>query len=258
MARKPVRSAKRSTRSGRRKAVLPADLEKLVRQALPEDRVERQSSPDESWFVENEGKVRSKLGRLAGSALVFERPPQPVLPPYAYGDSVETPEDAGELERSYHLFFIAPRRPWAQFEVEYEVPADISSDAEERLEKVKGTEQVGCAVAVSLIAAVGLVRLTSMTTFVDGSCDEPGIEPTVFDLNSNPMDPHLYWAELYEGKELSELLGLERRASEAMTSMGIRVLTAEETNLAVSHLRAGEACVAEPVRLRDAFFFEIL
>jgi hypothetical protein len=263
MARIPARSVKRSSRGGRRKTVLPADLEKLVRQSLPEGLVERQSSPDESWFAEVEKKVRSRLGRLAGSALAFERPPEPELPPDDASD--EPPEDRGERERSYHLFFVAPKKPWAHFEVEYEMPAesegddedDVSEGWEERLVKVRGTEQVGCAVGVSLIAPVGLVRLTSMTTYVDRPRDEPDIEPTVFDLDFKPMDPHAYWAELFAGKQLSEILDLERRATEALTSLGIRVLAAEEAALAVPHLRAGEACIAEPVRLVDAFFFEV-
>lgn len=259
-ARVPTSLAKSPTRGRRRKTAVPGDLERLVRQALPEHVVELQGHADESWFGEAEEGVRSRLAGLAGAGLAFERSPDPERPGLDDDSQVPAPE-TGERVRSYRLFFVAPTASWARFDVEDERPVDLGEEPPgkgngERLVRVKGRQQVGCAVGVSLLPPVGLVRLDSMTTYEDGACDEPDIQPKVFDLDFKPIDPHQYFAELYEGEELSALFDLERKAAEALTSLGIRVISTEEAVTVVPFLRVGEAFIDKPVRLQDAFFFE--
>jgi hypothetical protein len=129
--------------------------------------------------------VRSRLAGLPGAGLAFERSPDPQRP--GIDNLALSADDVDESSRSYHLFFIAPAAPWARLDVEDERPVDfaegLGKHGEEGRERVRGCQQVGCAVSVSVLAPVGFVRLDAMTTYEDGACEEPDPQPKIFDLD---------------------------------------------------------------------------
>ncbi|MFH0902187.1 MAG: hypothetical protein V2A73_16265 [Pseudomonadota bacterium] len=237
----------------RRGSGIPADLDDTLRKALPDGIVELQASADESWFAEVEDELRSRLSRLDGADVEFEKPAEPSCSVQDDEDDWEEPPACNESSRSFHLFFVVPNDSWARCQIELE-----RSYEDDQIEHLQGTELVGCAIGVSLLAKVALVRLTSLIIYGDGSSSiEPSIHPNIIDEENKPVDPHDYWARRYQGEELRALLDLEQQVSGALASLGIRLLSDQEAAIVVPDLRVGEACLEEPVQLCDAFFFAV-
>ncbi len=99
---------------------------------------------------------------------------QPGHEPVDFSDDDE-PLPESDLSRSYHLFFVAPNDPRFRSQGE-----DDEEDEEGRMCKVSEERTVGCVVAISEIAPVGVVGFDSFYQSETGSHSLPEPSNDIF------------------------------------------------------------------------------
>ena len=240
-----------------------ADVREAIERAFPENLVEMwySSEDGETWFTGIEEILGQDLREIKGVALFHEREPDETSYPAGYDDD-EDEEWAPELanRRSYHLYFLSPAGKDFEFDTEIEdcrvAPDDYDEDSMEEpeweTEAVAGRAWRGWSVAVSLVAPFAAITLSEMAHYENGDVSEPGLGG---DGGAAEM-------ERLGAKARETLARLRRKLEGILEKRGIAVLPEEELRKAVPWLSCGEEVFAgEPygtVRVRDAFFFEML
>ena len=170
-------------------------------------------------------------------------------------DPGEGPPDWNENPRSYHLFFLKPDDGQFSYETEIQEPGE-----DDRVEMFTGRGEIGCSVAVSLVARFALIAPSQMESLESGSSSTPGIDSLIFSLDGERIDPEDHYRELLGEPAWRILEELRGRIAAILEAHAIAVLPEAELQKTVPWLRGGgEALVGtmdEPITVKDAFFFE--
>ena len=236
---------------------IPSDLAGLIRKAFPEGVVELPADADEIDEDAAYPDLKRELAAIDGALLMYERPPDggPVWDDEA--DPCEDPPSDFEHARSYLLLFLALNDNRFHYETE-----DMIDD-EQGTTRVQGTGRIGCTVAISVLAAVALVKFDDMEQLDDGSEILPQVEDRIFDLDFTPVDLESHFRSRMGDEATHALKNLADEIATILAAHRIRVLSKHELVMPVPWLRAGEETLigADPdatVTVRNAFFFEQL
>jgi hypothetical protein len=228
----------------------------LLHQTFPEEVVEMTVTAEESYLADVYPKLTAKLWKIRGAVLLYERQPNPE-PEWADGDDpFEDPPLDTELSASYHLFFLALADKRFTYESE-----DEAEDEHGELQKLTGQGRLGCAMAVSVLAPVAVVRFDTMEQYDDGSSTLPDIWDNIFALDGQPIPPEVHIQERFGSQAVRALTSLRNRLTKVLEALGIALLPAAEACKPVAWLKAGEdafvgeAAVGKPITVQDAFFF---
>ena len=122
-----------------------------------------------------------------------------------------------------------------------------------------GSGRTGWVVAVSLAAPVAVIELGDVTTYEDGSTNEPEIESYGETTDSEPFNREEHFQKSTGPRAYKILLNLRAKIAGILEKSGIAVLPAEEWRKPAPWLRCGEGTIppieGRPVRVLDAFFF---
>lgn len=259
------------------RAGLRQDVRKAIERAFPENVVEMLYSNEdgETWFSEVEESLGEDLRTVNGVALFCERGPDERSCPagYYFDDDEDDEEWPPERDnsRSYHLYFLSPAGKDFQFETEtedcYVEPADgdeySMEEPEWETERVAGQGRLGWSVAVSMVAPFAVIALSESVTYENGEVRPPGIERCGEAGDGMPLaDLEAALRERLGARAFDTLIRLRAKLADVLNKHGIAVLPEEEWRKPVPWLSPGEEVFAGPpdgpVRVLDAFFFEML
>jgi hypothetical protein len=234
------------------------DLVKLIHKTFPHGVVELTVVPEDSYLYDLASPLRDKLAKLHGAQLLYEREPEPELE-WAAGDDPDEdiPLDRG-LSASYHVFFLGLAGEAFRYPTEAEGETESG-----RSRTFAGEGRVGCALGLSVLAPLAVIRFSQLEHFDDGSQTLPDIWEYVYSLEGQPIDPEIHFQETFGSQVVRTLSGLRNRMAKTVESLGITVLPPAEACKPVPWLVAGEeafvgTAIGKPsITVMDAFFFQL-
>lgn len=234
------------------------DVVHLVRELFPEGIVELPADFDEVDIEAASADLSKQLTDIEGADLLYEQDPRGGPVWHDDADPEEDPPTDFKHTRSYQLLFLALRGEPFRYATE-----DIVEDESGVQTKVQGTGRIGCVVAVSLLAPVGIVKFGDMEQLDDGSQILPQIDDNIFDLDGRPIDPEKHFRSMMGEEAVKALQRLAETITARLAAHGVRTLAASELEKPLGWLRAGEETLigADPdsvITVRDALFFEQL
>ena len=246
------------------------DLNAAIRRAHPKGVVDLPLDAEESYLCAVGSKLRAKLARIKGAAILYEhdetgqtgqagRAPSS----HGFGNEVESDfedewgEGDPESTASYSMFFVGLTDPALRqpCEIENEV------DPEEARERVQGKITYGYGVAISLLAPYAVVDPTDLSEYEDGSSTVPDIEAWYQDVKGRRLSAEEFYRAELKAPILEALDKLRVAIVRVLDSLSIAVLPAGEASKPVPRLRAGkevflgQKITGHPINVRDAFFF---
>ncbi len=236
------------------KTDLPEQIVDAIRQAWPDGVIEMPADLDEAPFWDVYPKLKAGLSHIQGSTVFYEHEREGG-PQWGEGsDPEEDPPEWHEESRSYHLFFLSPLDDRFEFETDTLEPDE--SGVEQRF---PGQGRIGCAVAVSLVAPFGVVKLDEMEVSENGSRSEPDVDPHIFSLDDQKLDMEEHYGEMVGGEGLVVLRKLRAEIVRVLNEFDISVIPEEDLDKPVPWLRADDEVLVghagEPITVRQAFFF---
>lgn len=248
------------------------DVGEAIEQAFPDGVVDFVVDFDEAHLVDVYPKLKAKLSRIKGAAILYERDENggPGWSENSYSgwrddpfedDPFEDPSRWDDLSYSYYVFFVGLTDKQFQFEIETDAFEEESELDTIELDTIKGKGTMGCTVGISLVAPFAAVELSSFSQFEDGhSC--PDVEsPVMGDVDGEVVEEADYLREMLPEEGVRTLHALRDKIARTLESFGIKVLPEEELRKPVPWLEGGgDAFVGELVgvgviTVRDTFFF---
>ncbi len=240
---------------------LQPDVRAAIDTLWPGGVVDLSFDEEESYFAGIQVKLGRDLRRIPGSRLLHEREAAPE-PAWRESDPDEDPPDETSRSRSYHSFFLRPDGADFTFESETEGWQEDLEDewAEPSTSTIRGEGSSGWVVAVSLLAPFAVIEFADFSTFEDGSCSEPELDPFYQDANGKRIDPEQAFRAANSTQTGEVLTNLHKSISEVLAKYGISVLPRQEWSKPVPRLTASEGTIAAvkpgALRVLDAFFLE--
>jgi hypothetical protein len=244
-------------KASRRGSRISQAIQDLLHKTFPEGVVEMTVPPEESHLADLAPRLRARLNRVRGAALVYEREPEALL---AWNDGDDPDEDPAAdtgPSASYQVFFLALTDKRFRFQVD-----DEGEDEEGNPQKIVGEGWVGCVVAVSVLAPLAVLRFAQREDYDDGSQTLPDIYHSVFSLDGRPIPLEAYFQESFGSAAVLALTRLRNRLQKVLETLGIAVLPEAEGQQPVGWLDAGQdlfwrdADPGRPMTVQEAFFFE--
>lgn len=249
--------------SARSDADLQPDVVDALERAFPEGTVELIG--DESWLTEMLDDLREALSRLPGAQVLYERDPDDESS-YDLSDDWDPADEwnpgAWDVEEpSYALFFVCPQGDDFRFEIEGDV-----IDEEGRRRSTTGVGQIGHVVAISTLAPLALLRVTSMDSEEDEYGEMfvsiPEIQFRVFDADGQPQRSDAFLLDGLSDAAIETLHELRDGIVRVLDTFDIAPLPEEEARKPVPWLEAADHVLGvgpgEPVTVEDALFFRCL
>ena len=153
-------------------------------------------------------------------------------------DPEEDPPDEHKRAHSYHLFFVSPEDAAFRFETEAEGIAEPEFMTEEFDEAgwgedpvmcpIAGSGRTGWVVAVSLVAPFGVIELSDVISYEDGSTTEAVIESHAETEGGKQIDAEEHFRKARDAHAYQTLVKLRAKISAKLEKRGITVLPAEE------------------------------
>ncbi len=236
------------------------DIAEAIRKAFPDGVIEMPTDFDGSYYWNIHPKLKPKISRIEGAALLYERDPKggPVLD--GKSDPDEDTPGWSEQSSSYYLFSVGLRGDKFKYDTESEEP-----DENDILQPVTGVGTIGCAVGVSLLAPFATIMLCCMENYESGGYSCPDIEPCIFTIEGEVVDLDVHFEEFMGKEALHALHVLRGSITSILESLGIAVLPEGELRKVVPWLRAGEKAFVgitfkfysggKDITVKDAFFF---
>jgi len=190
----------------------------------------------DSYYEALEPEVRATLHNMAGTSVMYDRPPEG----RSHWDEGANPEEDApgwtEEASSYDLVFLGLNAKACHFEGE--MPEDdVEGDGDGDSQNMVATEgQVGCVVAISTVAPFAAIRFSEIEWTESGTCTMPDLPHLMFNVSGGPLDLDKHYRE-WLGKEGYGLLcDLRAAVVLALEGLGIRVLREEELQAIVPGL----------------------
>jgi len=236
------------------KSDLPEQLADAIRKARPDGIIDMPDMDDAPfWGVYP--KLKTRLSRIPGTAVLYEREPHGGPQWSEASDPEEDPPDWDEESRSYYLFFISLLDDRFRFETD-----TIEPDEEDVEQRFQGEGRIGCVVGISMVAPFAVVTLDQMEVFENGSRSEPSVEPHIFGLDGRNLNMEEHYREMVDDEGLAVLRKLRTEVARTLNDFAIAVIPEEDLDKPVPWLRAGDEVfpgdAGEPITVRQAFFFQ--
>jgi len=229
---------------------VPARVKRAIQRCWPDGVVE-EFDESESYFQEIRDALRADLIGIRGVSVLHEAPDRAVT---HWDDDDEELEPPADYWQSYDVFFLALKGDDFEFESE----ADAGPEFEDQdAEPVQGRGWYGCVVAISLAAPVAAIQFSEYSEFEDGSSSIPDLHSGSYSAETGEAaDPEVEYRKALGDVAFEKLSGLRTSIAAILTRRKVVVLEPAILSALAPGLTADtDVFVAEPLTVRDAFFF---